>query len=248
MDTLKSFSEAFCQLSNLEGFDPKAFVANDKDEQIICNFILSLSLIYNDIKNVDLSIDVLKSSKPEGKFQARQDWGEYNGISMFFTRLQISILNELMDNICDLEQKIQHPLFLKIVEKISKKSRKAWGLLVKAANTTSTLQKTKNPYYMIRNKASFHYDINQIYKGYVNFFEKRKPDMLPMISRGNQMVKSRFYFADAAAETCLHLPLDGMSLDSFLSELNSNLANLNQAIQDIVKSFITIRKPGWKQI
>jgi hypothetical protein len=43
----------FDTLARLQTFDPNAFIANDKQEQKVCDFILALALIFNDLKDME---------------------------------------------------------------------------------------------------------------------------------------------------------------------------------------------------
>lgn len=246
MHSPRSFKEAFDSLNKIEGFDRNAFIAENKDEQAVCSFILSLALIYNDIKNIHLFISVLGASKPEGEMKISKDWGEYNGINFFLHKILISILHETMDVIKNKKNRrvLQHELFEKTIKQISKKSKTSWNLLVEASKNNNSMSKSQNPYLMIRNKIGFHYDNKKIYSGYKKNFTEIKPLMDPMLSRGNQMREKRFYFADAAAETCT----DITNYNDFFNDAHDHLDSLNQSLQNIVETFITIRRPGWKQI
>lgn len=248
MEPLQSFREAFSRLTNLKEFSVEAFIATEKTEQQICDFILTLALIYNDIKNIDLCASLLGASKPEGEFTPCPAWGEYSALAFFFNRLRISIINELMNLIKNYGTLIEEPLFERTIKQISTKSRESWQLIVDATISNGEMSPIRNPYFMIRNKTIFHYDIKQISAGYRDFFRKLRPNLPPMISRGMQMIQTRLYFADAAAEGCLNLALGNKPVHEFFSQLENNLSHLNQALQDIVQKFITIRAPGWKRV
>ena len=94
---MNDLSEHFSKLANLQYFDPKAFQPDNNVSKEVCGFVLSLALIYNDIKNINLFFEILKGSKPQGSFIERKDWGEYNGITKFLDRLIIGSLHELFN-------------------------------------------------------------------------------------------------------------------------------------------------------
>ena len=56
--------ESLNNLNPLESFDKQVFISDDKYSQELCNFILALSLIWNDTKNLLLYYEYLKSLEP----------------------------------------------------------------------------------------------------------------------------------------------------------------------------------------
>ncbi len=89
---MNGLSEHFSKLANLQYFDPKAFQSDNDVSKEVCGFVLSLALIYNDIKNINLFIEIVENSRPQGLFEERKDWGEYCGLIIFLDRLIIGSL------------------------------------------------------------------------------------------------------------------------------------------------------------
>lgn len=59
---MKSFQDECSELAPLETFDPAAFLGDEAVPQELCNFILSLALIYNDCKDITYSSLVFSNS------------------------------------------------------------------------------------------------------------------------------------------------------------------------------------------
>jgi len=94
---MNSFSESFSRLADLQYFDPKAFQSDSNVSKEVCGFVLSLALIYNDLKNINLILEILEKSKPQGTFEERKDWGEYYGVLNYLDRINIGLLHELFN-------------------------------------------------------------------------------------------------------------------------------------------------------
>ena len=164
---MKTFQEECSELAQLETFDPLAFQADEKVPQNLCNFILTLALIYNDCKNLIYAYMVTAQSRPEGRFVRNRLWGAFSGVQFHTFRTVIGLLHELFNLIRRNKSLLQQPFFKSVVRQIDPSARKAWGTVVAVAlgNTPSdTLGKSL---LLVRNKMSFHYDGKAIFIGYV---------------------------------------------------------------------------------
>ncbi len=236
-----SFPEHFSRLAPLQYFDPQAFKPDKNFPPDVCGFILSLSLIYNDIKNTSLLNNAIFHSVPPGDFKETKEWGEFSGLREFIDRITIGISHELFNLIKDNKSVLDHICFKEIIKTLSKKSKESWWALV----DTSLGKTTDNPLakvlMLIRNKIAFHYDPKVIMKGYKHFFMLRKTMDKAYISRGNTMSESRFYYADAAAESSIKALLGSDDTRQFFILVGENLEKLNSALYFIVINFITKR-------
>ncbi len=240
---MRTFSEAFAHLAALESFKEDAFEPNTEFPEDFCSFVLAISVVYNDIKNLDIISEILKSAEPGKTFNIQPDFGEYNGIHLYLNKLRIGIVYELMELISRNKKVLESDKFATINQKMPKDARDAWTELVDTAFDKGRKSKT-NVFFMIRNKLSFHYGADQIQKG---FRHKRslQPDMKPMISRGRNMLETRFYFADMAVEGYFNMKLADASYKDFLSQLHSILDKLNRSLYFLITCFINARSP-WK--
>lgn len=243
---MNSLSEHFSKLANLEYFDPKAFQADNIVSKDVCGFVLSLALIYNDIKNTNLFIEILKKSVPSGSFEERKDWGEYNALINFIDRITFGLSHELFRLIKDNKDVLSDKFFKGVIKSINKNAKKSWQALVDTSFEKYSDNKLAKDLMLIRNKVSFHYDPNAIYKGYEHFYIEIKKMDKAYISRGNNMPESRFYFADAAAESCMKSLYGADDMSLLAKSVGENLKKLNTTVWIIINNFIAKRGFGFK--
>ncbi|MGE5217164.1 MAG: hypothetical protein ACM3SP_09220 [Chloroflexota bacterium] len=217
-------------------------MGDDQVPQKICNFVLTLALIYNDCKDGIFSNMILTDSKPKRDFELSRDWGAYNGIKLHYIRLHVALVHELLQLIEDNQQILKHPFFKSVIQKLSKKERESWNALATAALQKQTRSSLNKFLLMIRNKVSFHYDPKGLYKGFRHhFFRSGVGSEAPFISRGTSMQRSRFYFADAAADGYLASQTEQKYPTNFMDQLADLTTALNKAILQIVVQFIYAR-------
>jgi len=227
-------------------FDPNAFVGGEGASQELCNFILALSLAYNDFKYYILSFNGHIKSKPDGSPERNAAWGEHNGVKFHLFRLHVGFAHELFKLIDENRKLLDDPSFREIVRVMSKRPRESWQLLVEAALADASKPRRANPLYMIRNKMIFHYDAKMLFSGYqAGFFKDGETLEDACVSEGNTLEESRFYFADLAVDGCFRNEL-GQSKDEFLTTLRVIMGEINKALFHIVIRFIQGRGFGWR--
>jgi hypothetical protein len=229
----------------LQTFDPKAFVADNDVPQDVCNFVLTLALVYNDCKNGIFSNLLLTESKPPGKPELSRAWGVYSGIKVHYVRLHFALIHELLNLISDNEPIIRHPFFVSVITLLPSTARESWDALVAASLQKPTSSPLNKALLMVRNKVSFHYDPKELYRGYRWHFLRSLESTEPaFVSRSTNMRGSRFYFADAAADGYLQSLAE--NTDSSTNRLADITAELNRAIMQIVDRFIQKRGFAYK--
>lgn len=243
---MNGLSEHFSKLATLQYFDPKAFQADSTVSKDVCGFVLSLALIYNDIKNIQLFMEILKKSKPTGIFEERKDWGEYNALLNFLDRVTIGSLHELFRLIKNNKGVLEDKIFKEIIKSINKDAKKSWQALVDTSFKKISDNKLAKDLMFIRNKVSFHYDPKAIIKGYEHFYKNIKEMDKAYISRGKNMLETRFYFADAAAESYMQSLYGIADMSLFFKSIGNNLKKLDKTIWYIINNFIAQRGFGFK--
>jgi hypothetical protein len=240
---MESIKEGFQRLADLESFDPKAFEPDDTVSKDLCGFVLTLALIYDDIKNLSIFIRSVLEVKPEGDFIVRRDWGEFNALLNFLNRLNIGILHELFNLIESNKKNIEDKFFKEVLRHVRKDALKDWYALVDISlNRRTTTNELAKHLMLIRNKISFHYDQKMIRKGYKFLFQRRDDIKKAYISRGLNMDQSRFYFADGAAESYISSLVDSdENVESLFKPTRDAIQQLNVSIRYIVINFIQKR-------
>jgi hypothetical protein len=243
---MKYFADYYSNLSPYEEFDPKAFIGDDKIPQELCNFILALSLAYNDYKYYNISYDMLLKSTPEKK-ERNCACGECIGIQFHLIRLHISFVHELLKLIEENKDILEFPFFKEIIRVLSKEARDSWKIIIEAALPESLVPKKSNLLARIRNKIAFHYDAKELFAGYTEgFFENGKISQNACISRGNSIQNVRFYFADLAVQSYLEKKLN-INTGDFLKDFSKIMKGINVALYDICTKFIQRRGFAWKK-
>ncbi len=228
----------------LETFDPAAFIADENIPQEVCNFVLALALAYNDIKDVTEAYHRLKEHDPPGQFRKQVDFGMQAGRKVHLFRYQVGLVNELCELIRKNGKIIGHPLLQFLIRQMPPKSRAAWQSLVDTATGKLQTGPLAQAVIRIRQKVIFHYDSEEIFNGYKrHFFDGTRIKDQAYISRGNTMVESRFYFADAAAEGYLEIRSDQGRATELAESVIGAMRNANFAIMRLVNGFIQKRFP-----
>jgi len=243
---MKSFSEYFSKLTPHKEFDPKAFVGDKNIPQELCNFVLALSVAYNDYKYYIVSYEMLLDSEPEGAPRINSAWGEYAGIKFHIIRLHIGFVQELFKLIQENKKILEHPFLKETIRVLHRRARESWKALVEAALTDKLTSRKSNPLYMIRNKVVFHYAPKELFTGYSKWFlGEEKMQKNACISLGETYQNSRFYFADAAIQGYME---KGFNVDilSFAESLGKTLRDINMALYNICTKFIQRRNFSWK--
>ncbi len=244
---MKNFTQETELLAPLQTFSQEAFVGDDNVSQDICNFVLALALIYNDCKDGIFSNLILTESKPSGEFKLSPPWGAYNGIKTHYLRLCIALIQELLNLIADNQRTIKHPFFNSVVKQLSKQDRDSWDALANASLQKQTSSPLNKFLLMIRNKVSSHYDPKELYRGYrYHFFRSGASSEPAFISRGTSMQRSRFYFADAAADGYLQSQAVKEDPNELMSRVADLTSNINRAIMQVVNHFIQKRGFAFK--
>ena len=245
--------ESLKNLNPLETFDKNVFIGDDQYSQDLCSFILALSLIWNDTKNILSFYEYIKELKPkEIEFSDPKDmpikpiWGEISGFEIYLEKTLIALIHELFFLIRNSKNVIESKCFKSICKQLHQNCRDSWNIIILyafgQADSKTALGKAL---LMIRHKIANHYDKNEILKGYKKKFIL--DSNLPYISRGNSMIEKRFYFADAAAQEYYMSQKEKLTLDEFYKNINLIKNSINLAIQNLIETFIQ-RRSAWKKV
>jgi len=185
VDQMPGFRDECEKLAPLGSFDPEAFRGNDKVPQDVCNFVLTLALIYNDCKDGIYAHVVLAESKPDGPPQKDKVWGAFAGAQFHAFRAVASVLHEVCELIRGNEAILRDAFFCSVVRNLPSRSRKAWEALIDAAHEATPKDDLGKQLHRLRNKVTFHYDPKAMFIGYAaHFLGERKRDERAFVSRG----------------------------------------------------------------
>lgn len=246
---MKSFQDECSELAPPETFDPAVFLGDPAVPQELCNFILSLALIYNDCKDVVYSSLLLGELRPQHPVRKDQAWGAWGGIHFHIFRLFIGLLHELFNLIRNNQDVIQHPFLALVIKQLPPSRRDAWNAVITVASGATPTDPLGKSLLLIRHKVSAHYDPKAVFDGYKHhFIGTKKADDRAFISRGNNMQSTRFYFADAAATGWLRLAVGKNQLDDMAMTIVNLLRPINHALMGIVETFIQKRGYAYRVV
>lgn len=226
-------------LGELHEFPADCFFSENSSEQIVCDFVLVLALAFNDIHNVMWARGQIQQVTKGKTHQISPAWGQIAGFDWYTWRIIGGIFNELLKMINKNEEVFGQPLWQKLVNKLSKEDQSNWNDICLLANekmTDGDLKKTLERY---RNNITFHYYEagKPLRKGLKNYKQSAQFKGC-LISIGDNMVKTRFYFADAAAEHYMDSVKDRHEFDR---ELAGPAGKLVRILKHIVERFIYLR-------
>lgn len=245
------YKQEVASLAPLESFDSGAFLGSAEVPQSVCDLVLSLTLAYNDLRDVIFARLLLSNVRPE-QTGVSPERGQYNGLVIGTVRLQVGRVHELLKLIAKSKAEIEHPFFIGVVRKLSRAGREAWSALTTVAQETTLKDKsTESPMVkalrFVRNKVSFHYDSENIRLGYEHMFVHPAERKEPLVSRGASFKRSRFYFVDAAVEAFIRENDNDPAVTDFLRAKGDFIDTINQALYEIVIKFVESRGFAWRK-
>lgn len=234
------YEELVRDLGEPIAFDARAFVGDEKVPQDVCDFILSLALVFNDFKDLVFAQQLMQTIRP-GDGPPSRDRGLHGGLHVHLIRLLAGILNELAKLIEKRKAVVTGPVFAAILKKIPSSARDMWKHVAHASVATGPSgDKFGRLIYFARHKVTFHYDTKEIARGYrLRFLQSDLGP--PYISRGANMAATRFYFADAAAESYMMQVADAVTGKEFFQAGWKLLPEVGHALREIVTAFVKLR-------
>lgn len=236
----------FRDLANLEFVDASVFVGASDEEQAVCDFILALALVYNDLKDLLWAFVELKGRTPT-EFKPNAQVGQLNGMREHSVRLLYALHHELFQLIGKNPEPQGHQLFRNVLARVSSKARDHWARLVAAA-----AGKPKNdPLAMILVRvrddlAAHYYGTKTLGRGFGRQYDGSGPwGRRLFVSRGVNIIASRFHFADGAAQGAMVILADGKTKAEIGDRLGASTQDSLNAIFAIVTRFMEDRAGGW---
>jgi hypothetical protein len=242
---MREFKRHTDELAGLETFDPGVFVGDEEASQEICNFVLTLALLWNDFKDATYALDLLGECKPSDPPGPTREWGAYGGIDLHLLRYQVTLVRELQTLVCRHRAVARGHYLEGLVRELPPEARDAWHSMVQVALGFAPTGPFGQCLLMVRNKLAYHYDPRGIQTGYRNhFLGGGREDDRAFISRGDDMRSTRFYFADAAAFGYVREVPGGDDWDRLSADIRGVLAELADALLGVVQGFVRRRTGG----
>jgi len=194
----------FDSLAPLESCDPSVFVSGDRAEQEVLDFILSLALVFNDIKNIYWATIHMDAFAPQSVEEISPSAGQFAGMKNHLIRLLCSTLSEFIRLVRDNETSRSSALFTAVIGRCPAAQRRYWNDIVEVSKggVSDESNDVRELLVKIRNNAGYHYfQVSALGEGYRHFISRdQRSRRRAYVSRGGSMKESRYYFADAAAQ------------------------------------------------
>lgn len=245
---MTTYAEHLKKLVPLEAFEAQAFQPDDGYPQPLCDFVLSLALAFNDVRDLLITHEMLNAVWPEDDTTHTPELGEFNGLTQHMFRLELGTLHEILKLIEHNKSVLSHPSFVALVKKMGPKARNAWSALAAVALDAPAGGQGDLTRFLVfaRNKVAFHYDRKEIARGFRGIFTA-SGGRQPYVSRGDTLAKSRFYFADAAAQEYMALKANEIGAPSSVIDALKLMSVLTLAINQVVVTFVSARGYAWRR-
>lgn len=244
---MSKYKKLLAHLEPLETFDPAVFVGDDRFSQDVCDVILSLAVIYNDFRDVIFAQQLLESVAPED-MSITPALGMFLGLRAHVFRLTAGILRELQVFIEKNREVIDCDAFTKFVRLLPEGARAAWDSVVAATGKKPKDDELTKLLLFARNKVVFHYDRKEIGQAYARAFVSADVLGAPYVSRGDNMAKTRFYFADGVADHYMRGAANQETVKEFMTAGARIIMNVNHALREIVVRFVNARGFAWRAV
>jgi hypothetical protein len=246
----------------LESCPRQVFITeSDSDEdRALYGFILSLALMYNDFKSLNYWFYQLQKFKPSSQSRACAYRGEWAGLQWHLLRLYFGNFVELLRAIKGNQKNnwnkavLEHPIFSELLSRVSEGTRECWQDLLSARESRfGDIKVDRNVFAhleRVRNAGIHHYgDTKDLLRGYQHFFNKDTNAPLnneAYFCAGDSIEKTRFYFADAAAQGIDDLLGGYFAEDTGIDGRITNFLHgfaprINRSLRYLVEEFIKYR-------
>ncbi len=236
----------FDKLAPLEYVDAGVFESADPAEQAVCDFILTLALVHNDLKDFVWAFVEIKDRCPL-PFELTPQAGQLYGMREHYARLLYGLHHELLELINRNPEPMIHKLFTDVLSRISRESRKHWNSMVLAASGKPKDDPLAMMLVRVRNDIAFHYyGTTVLARGFKKQYDGSAVTGRALyVSRGVNMTSTRFYFADGAAQGAMRHLSEGKTKEEIGDKLGALTQSMRTAINAIVTRFMEDRAGGW---
>lgn len=228
------------ELAPPEAIDPQALIRDAKDD--VGALMLGLALAYNDLKDVDYVVYQLSQlvSKAQADTVARQ--GQFGGMQHHAARVLCGIAHEILNLLSKSRGVIESKEFQSYLAPLNASYKGDWQRIWDAARVVDLpdpQDKLSHLLMVARNTLAFHYGAKALRQGYsAHFGSTREHATKAVISVGDSMEGTRFYFADAAATTYVQ---DVLRMD--YKQLRAVCQRLNRVLYVVLRQFVDARAP-----
>lgn len=126
---MSAYDEHVAHLSEPEAFDASLFQPDSRYSAPLCDFVLSLAVAYNDLRDLLLGWILMAEIATDDNRPTRQA-GQAGGLAAHLLKTTTGFIHELLVLVDASREARADPMFANIVRKIHRDSRKAWEAIV----------------------------------------------------------------------------------------------------------------------
>lgn len=239
---IKKTNSAFKPLPNYElaplrKCNRDLFATDDPSLKKLHGFILSLGLIFNDLKGIIWVSDLLTEGKQLDDAISAY-CGQWGGMKSQMLRVGYGIINELLQLIEKNKRCLEHPRFILCLEYLGSDIRKSWQEISDCAVNNPEKSELRKFLHTVRNEAAFHYyQTEHLMNGY-ELWRKAEGEhsRYACFSFGANMESTRFYLSDAASQFHLQERLRKHNIAN--GQIKQFLQSINEVLRFIVETYI----------
>jgi len=239
---MRTYQNHISQLAPIEAFDATVFTPDETYSKQMCDFVLSLALGFNDLHDLLVAHDILNGVEPHDTTTPTPALGEFGGLGVHLFRLHVGTLHEILNVVAKNRAIATGPALAVLVATMTPEAQNAWASITRVA-TDDTADKSEFALFLrfARNKVAFHYDGKGISSGFYASFVSQ-PSRRPYVSNGYTLGRSRFYFADAAAQEYMHQKAAEVGAPDSLLDALRLMKDVAFSIHQLVFAFLAERR------
>jgi hypothetical protein len=235
------------ELADLLAVDPSVVIRGPNDE--VGRFMLALGLAFNDLKGVDylrFQLGTLRSASSAWPLAQR---GQYDGMIDQLARLFAGVLHEIVEVFANGSKALASEEMLALLAELPSSMAAAWKAVAAVAQKddreSNRSDATSIILVKLRNGLAFHYGLKALADGYSAHFDGGTAlhSSHAVVSIGESMERTRFYFADAAAVAAT-ARLTGLPKEQVHAQLFEVATQINEALRGVVTKFLLKRSGG----
>lgn len=239
-EPVKSYAEKVDALAAVGTFDPQVFVGDATCPAHICNFVLALAVMHNDLNDIGLAFELRHTQGPFNDRELTRERGLAGGIGVHLIKLRTAIIHELLAVVAASSKSISHPWFCKLVEGMAIGNKRHWQSIVTTAEGRSEESELGRFLATARHKVAAHYDAKMIGNAFRKLFVAGAEP--PCLSKGIHAAATRFYFADATVAAVMFARSPGSNVGTELANGSFKLiTSIDHALNSVITRFIKLR-------
>jgi hypothetical protein len=234
------------ELADLGKFDPLLLMSKNQEQRDVDALMLALALIFNDLKDGVWFYSRLWPGHAYYSKELCAERGQVDAMRKRAMRINVAIAHELLALIDRYDKRTETATFQAILGCVEQPTRDGWARLKafsKGSKHGGPQDRLALRLKRIRDWTGSHYDVDRLVAGYSAHFSVVTTDprhLHAYYSDGNNMERTRFYFADAAADGVFRDDT-GLSHEEYETRLGDELENINTVLKVLITGWLSLR-------